>query len=98
MGSDLSNSAIIEADAQFGKLLTWLEQTGQHINDQALAALQRLITLDPDNPTALFFLGQAAAERDDPASARLYWQRLLALIGPGSEGAGMVKQKLDTLG
>ena len=79
-------------------ILTWLEQTGQHINGQALAALQRLITLDPDNLTALFFLGQAAAERDDPASARLYWQRLLALIGPGSEGAGMVKQKLDTLG
>ena len=29
VGSDLSNSAIMEADAQFGNLLTWLEQTGR---------------------------------------------------------------------
>jgi cytochrome c-type biogenesis protein CcmH len=78
-------------------ILTWLEQSGQHISDQALAALQRLITLDPGNPTALFFLGQAAAERDDPASARLYWQRLLTMIEPGSETSEMVKQKLEGL-
>ncbi len=78
--------------------LTYLEQTGQHISDQALAALQRLITLDPGNPTALFFLGQAAVERGDPASARLYWQRLLTLIGPGSEASEMVRQKLDAMG
>lgn len=78
-------------------LLAYLEQTGQHLNDQAVAALLRLITLDPENSTALFFLGQAAAERADPASARLYWQRLLTLINPTSDGADIVREKLGSL-
>ena len=78
-------------------LLTTLEQTGQHLTDQAIAALNRLVTLDPGNPTALFFLGQAAAERSDPASARLYWQRLLALVDPASEGAEIIREKLESL-
>ena len=36
VGSDLSNSAIIEADAQFGNLLTWLEQTGRAADTDVL--------------------------------------------------------------
>ena len=36
VGSDLSNSAIIEADAQFGNLLTWLEQPGRAADTDVL--------------------------------------------------------------
>jgi len=36
VGSDLSNSAILEADAQFGNLLTWLEQTGRAADTDVL--------------------------------------------------------------
>lgn len=79
-------------------ILTYLEATGQHITDRGLAALLGLIALDPENPTALFFLGQTALERGDAASAQLYWQRLLALIDPASDGAEIVRQKLISLG
>ena len=36
VGSDLSNTAIIEADVQFGNLLTWLEQTGRAADTDVL--------------------------------------------------------------
>ena len=36
VGSDVSNSTIIEADAQFGNLLTWLEQTGRAADTDVL--------------------------------------------------------------
>jgi len=78
-------------------MMTWLEQTGQHINDEALGALQQLVALEPENPMALYYLGQAAAERSDPASARLYWMRLLAMLPEGTEGADIIQQKLDDL-
>jgi cytochrome c-type biogenesis protein CcmH len=78
-------------------LMTWLEATGQHVTDQALVALQKLITLDPENALALYYLGQAAAERDDPAGARLYWQRLLAMMPEESDGAKLIQEKLAAL-
>ncbi len=37
---------------------------------------------DPDNPKALWYLGLAAAERDDMALARAHWEPLLALDPP----------------
>lgn len=79
-------------------IMTYLEATGQHVSDEALGALRRLLELDPGNPTALYFLGLAAAERSDPASARLYWQRLLTMIPPDSNGAEIVREKLERLG
>lgn len=78
--------------------LTVLEQRGEPIPDEVLVTLRRVQILDPENETALFYLGQAALERNDVISARLYWQRLLALLAPDSQDAKTIRQKLQELG
>ena len=63
----------------------------------AAAVYARILALDPDDQPALWFVGLAAAERGDPATARTHWQRLLALLVPGTEEHGAVRTALDGL-
>ena len=63
----------------------------------AVAVYARILALDPDDEPALWFVGLAAAERGDPATARTHWQRLLALLAPGTEEHGAVRIALDGL-
>ena len=63
----------------------------------AVAVYARILALDPDDEPALWFVGLAAAERGDPATARTHWQRLLALLQPGSDEHGAVRTALDGL-
>jgi cytochrome c-type biogenesis protein CcmH len=78
-------------------LLAGLAKENQPVSDEAKAALGKLEQLDSENTTALYFLGQAAVERNDPAAAKTYWRRLLAVLSPTSEDARMVQEKLDAL-
>ena len=64
----------------------------------ALAVYERILTIAPDDEPALWFTGLAAAERGEAGTARGHWQRLLALLRPGSEEHGAVRRALDTLG
>ena len=63
----------------------------------AVALYARILALDPDDEPALWFVGLAAAEGGDPATARTRWQRLLALLVPGTEEHGAVRTALDGL-
>ena len=63
----------------------------------AAAVYARILALDPEDEPALWFSGLAAAERGDPATARTHWQRLLALLVPGTEEHGAVRTALDGL-
>lgn len=88
----------VAAQEQYAQaLLTYLESEGNPVSDEAVQLLAHLETLDATNPTALFYLGQAAAERGDKEKARKYWGKLLSLYGPNSENADMVREKLDSL-
>lgn len=89
----------VAAQEQYAQaLLTFLESQGNPVTDEAVQLLAHLETLDATNPTALYYLGQAAAERGEKAKARNYWEKLLSLYGPNSEDAGMIREKLDSLG
>lgn len=47
--------------------------------------VERALKIDPNNFNALAFAGLAAFQRDDRATALQYWERLKALLPPGSE-------------
>ena len=53
--------------------------------ERAVRLLQRVETLDPKQPAALWYLGLAAAQQRNFAEASLYWQRLLALLPEGDQ-------------
>lgn len=79
-------------------LLSVLSSEDRPVSDEAFDALKRLEQLDPDNTTALYYLGQAALERGSEETARAYWERLLSRLSPDSQDAEFVREKLDSLG
>lgn len=64
---------------------------------RAVALLQRARTLDPDAPTALWYLGLAAAQAHRFDAARADWQRLLTVLPAGSEDAKTVAAALGAI-
>jgi len=64
---------------------------------EAVAVYERILALDPDDGAALWFVGLAAAERGDGATARAHWERLLALLTPGTDEHQAVQAALDSL-
>lgn len=58
----------------------------------------RLLALQDGNPTALWYLGQAAASAGRKDEARGLWQRLLAVLPENSTEREQVRQELDRLG
>ena len=63
----------------------------------AVAVYERILTLEPADGAALWFVGLAAAERGDTAAARVHWERLLRLLEPGTEEHEAVRTALDSL-
>ncbi len=65
--------------------------------ERAVAALQRVAALDPQQPTALWYLGLAAAQQRRFAEASGYWQRLLPLLPEDSEQHKAVTAAIEAL-
>ena len=63
----------------------------------AVAVYERILALDADDGAALWFVGLAAAELGDAATARSRWERLLPLLAPGSDEHRAVQTALDAL-
>jgi len=63
----------------------------------AVAVYERILALDPGDGAALWFVGLAAAELGDAATARSHWERLLPLLPPGSDEHRAVQTALDAL-
>ena len=55
--------------------------------ETAMAVYERILALDPDDGAALWFVGLAAAERGDSATARAHWERLTYPARTGVERA-----------
>ena len=64
---------------------------------EAVAVYERILALDPHDGAALWFVGLGAAERGDSAAARAHWERLLALLAPGTDEHEAVRTALDSL-
>ena len=65
--------------------------------EKAADAYARVLALAPEDPDALFFLGDAALKNGDKDRAAEYWTRLLPLLPPGSEEHTMIRDQLDRL-
>ena len=63
----------------------------------ALEQMRRVLALDPQNPAALFHLGQAAAQAGDAAAARAHWQRLIAQVPADAPERAQIQRLLDQL-
>jgi len=64
-------------DAAYGEAMVAAE--GQ-VSDDAMQAFNAALKLDPKNPPAQYYLGQAKAERGDKQGALALWQDLLAEV------------------
>ncbi len=70
---------------------------GEPLPDPVVAAFERVLALDPEQPDALFFVGLGAAQRDDPARARELWTRLLPKLPEGSEVRRELQRRIEAL-
>jgi len=62
-----------------------------------VATLHDIIKLDPDNVTALYYLGVSEASGGHAAEARKYWEKLLAKMPADQPERADIKQRLDAL-
>jgi cytochrome c-type biogenesis protein CcmH len=86
------------AQLDYAEALLALQQDGAPLSSTAVDQFRRVAALDADNPEALYFLGQAAAEQGDPERARTYWQRLLARIPEDAPERARLQKLIDQLG
>jgi cytochrome c-type biogenesis protein CcmH len=63
-------------------------------NAKAIALIDKALELDPTNAQALWLRGTAAFETGKYAAAAADWQRLLALLEPGSDDARTVEANI----
>ena len=57
---------------------------------------EQALAIDPHQRTALGLLGMAAFEQQQYRAAISYWQRLLVVEQPGSDGARMIASVIET--
>jgi len=62
-----------------------------------VATLHDVLALDPDNTTALYYLGAAEATAKHKGEARKYWEKLLAKMPADQPERAEVKKRLDAL-
>ena len=67
-------------------------------NESTIAILRRVLDMAPDNPEALWFLANAAADAGNPAEARQLLERLLAQIPDGNPQKAVIQQRIDEIG
>ena len=70
---------------------------GGKVDDEAQAAFRTLLTLEPGDPAARFFLAQAKAEAGQTAEAAADLRALLADMPPGAEGREEVLARATSL-
>jgi cytochrome c-type biogenesis protein CcmH len=85
----------LEAQLDYADAL--LAAAPDELSPAAKQQMRRVLALDPQNPAALFHLGQAAAQAGDAAVARAHWQLLLAQVPPDAPERAQIQRLLDQL-
>ncbi|MDG5495797.1 c-type cytochrome biogenesis protein CcmI [Niveispirillum sp. BGYR6] len=89
-----------------GRVQAWLDLSRLLAPDTAdgkatpefLAAMEKVLALQPQNPQALYYLGQQAANQGDTAKARDYWQKLVNSLPANAPERPELQRRLDALG
>ena len=75
-----------------------MEKKGGQVTEELAGQLNRLLGMNPNDPTALYYLGVAAQQAGDFETAKALWGRLLLQFTPGSSEAALIQEKLKGLG
>ena len=65
-----------------------------NIEGRPLQLVQRALTLDPQHPMGLMIAGVAAYRRADFGAALSYWERLVAVLPPGSPDTAQIESNI----
>lgn len=68
---------------------------GRRLAGEPAQLIQRALDADPKHPKSLALAGSVAFEARDYDAARSYWQRLMAVLPPGSDMQRSVQSSLD---
>lgn len=68
---------------------------GRELDARSQAMAEQALSINPHQRTALGLLGMVAFERGQYRAAIQYWERLLAMEAPDSEGAEMIAGVID---
>lgn len=71
---------------------------GRALAPQTVTTLRRVLELDPRNPDAHFFLGDAAEARGDRAAAKEHFEELLGQLDPDSPEYAIIEDRITALG
>jgi cytochrome c-type biogenesis protein CcmH len=86
------NGASADREADLGESL--MAQANGVVTDESKAAFERALSQDGKNPKARFFLGVAAQQDGQGATAVAIWRDLLKDARPGSPWVGIVREAL----
>lgn len=70
-------------------------RAGNRMDGRPAELIQQALKVDPEHPSALMMSGVAAYQLADFDGAAREWEKLLALLEPGSEDAKMTQENLD---
>jgi cytochrome c-type biogenesis protein CcmH len=87
----------VDAQIAYARIVLQDQPLDAPVPPEAVAAFTRVIEQDPTHPDALWFLGLAAAQQRDFATARTHWQRLLDTLDPESEAYRDVQSYIAAL-
>jgi cytochrome c-type biogenesis protein CcmH len=87
----------LAAQRDYAESLISLQQPGQPLAPELVEQMRRVEALDEGNPLVLFFLGRAAQEQGDVATARDYWQQLLTMMPKDAPERAPVEDLLKQL-
>jgi cytochrome c-type biogenesis protein CcmH len=73
------------------------EAEGDALPDEAVARLEEVVTINPDQPDALYFTGLSAAMKGEAPRAKARWTRLLMVLPAESPARAQVEKDLARL-
>lgn len=68
-----------------------------NFSGKPMRLIERALSVDPQNPMALWLAGSAALQANDKPKAIVYMQRLLKVLPPDSEDAQIIREAIDKL-
>jgi cytochrome c-type biogenesis protein CcmH len=86
----------VDLTTAYGELL--IQANSGRITPIAVSAFESALRLDPKNAPARYYLGMAAAQKSDNATATQYWQSLLADVPNPSALRSNLIDRLASLG
>ncbi|HEX3971871.1 MAG TPA: c-type cytochrome biogenesis protein CcmI [Stellaceae bacterium] len=89
-----NDPAVLMAEAQ---ALMAGRPVSEEVTPQVVTLLDRIQTLDPDEPAVLWYLGLHAAQQGDFKTARDDWQKVKDKLPPGSDEARTVATALEAI-